>query len=342
LCKIVPCMQGLVQRKILAFALAAAVLTDIGLAIILWPRGFGVDFAVYWRAACALHPYAFSLTPFANPPTALLGIRFLRLLPLWPAYIFTTICGIAAFFFSSRKLYGSAATRLAVFSPALVLGAIPGQLAIIEAALVFLAYASPPITSGVVLAVAASIKPQMVFLAPIALFVRHGWKPTLAFCLSALALAAAATFAFGAMIWSDWLFGMHSLVSVAANRHALLLAVSPLSFLPLVNGFVAFGVLILATVGGLLLYLTRSLPPSEQAGVLVACSLLAAPYALSYDLVALAPLAAAIVLRDQSWRGLAAAGTFTAALGPLSLASAVASLWPRSDRKRDGGRGSKR
>jgi len=75
----------------------------------------------------------------------------------------------------------------------------------------------------------------------------------------------------------------------------------------------------LAAIAAVLLYKSRNLPAGDQAALLVACSLFASPYALSYDMAALAPLAAAVLLRDRSWRSAGAALTFTGAFGPLSL-----------------------
>jgi hypothetical protein len=326
-------IEGLLRHKILTFALIAAVLTDVGLIVVLCPDGIGADFVAYSQAAHSSDPYALSSTPFANPPTALLLLQLLRTMPLWPAYIVVTLAGLALYFWFGRKLYGSASMCLALVSPAVILGAIPGQLAVIEAALVFLAFASPPIAGAAVLAVAAGIKPQMVLMAPVAIYIWHGWKPLLAFICTTLLLAALATFAFGLPIWSEWLAGMRSLVTVAAGRHALLLAVSPLTFLARLNDLVVVGAAVLTAVGAYVLYRMRWLSPPEQAAVLVACSLVASPYALSYDLVALTPLAAALLLRDKSWRGFAATITFTAACGPLTLFGIFPSIW-RVDRQR--------
>jgi len=118
------------------------------------------------------------------------------------------------------------------------------------------------------------------------------------------------------------------LVAAAGERHALLLAVSPLSFAGSLNGIVIAGFLIIALLCVTGVYSFRKSPPQEQAVAVVAFSLLASPYALSYDIVALAPFAAAVILRDRSWRGLLGAVTYTAALGPLSLLSAILSSYP--------------
>jgi hypothetical protein len=321
-------MQFLVRHKILVFALVTAVVTDAGLLVVLWPQGFGADFTVYWRAANSSAPYAAHFMPFANPPTALLWLQILRPFGETASYVVFGIAGLVAYLWSGQRLYGRPAAFLALLSPALLLAAIPGQLAIIEAALVFFAFASPPIASGILLAVAGSLKPQIVLLAPISLYVLHGPKALLAFIVAALLLFGAATLAFGVDIWSEWFAGMGSLVNVAAERHALLLAVSPLSFAGSLHPIVILIACAIAVAGAAAIYVSRNLPAADQAAVLVACSLFASPYALSYDMVALTPFAAALLLRDRSWRAACGAVTFTAAFGPFNLLATLFAARP--------------
>jgi hypothetical protein len=136
---------------------------------------------------------------------------------------------------------------------------------------------------------------------------------------------------FGIDIWAAWFAGMRSLVSVAAGRNALLLAVSPLSFSGSLNGMVLLAALALVIVCSAAIYMLRNLSRPEQAAALVVTSLFAAPYALSYDLVALVPFAATVVLRDKSWRGWCGAIAYTAALGPFSLLAALPALIAHSE-----------
>jgi hypothetical protein len=320
-------MKPFLRHKILVFALLTAVLTDVGLLIFLVPDGIGADFFAFWRAANSPHPYALSATPFGNPPTALILLQALRILPFWPTFAVFTFGGILAFSWFARNLYGRTAALLGLLSPAAILAAVPGQLSIIEGALIFAAFGSSPIACGVLLAVAASLKPQMVLLAPVALYGAKGRRSCLAFVLAAVLLTIVATGLFGPAIWSEWVRGVQMLVAAAGERHALLLAVSPFSFAGSVNRIVIAGAVIIAFLCAAGLYALRNLPAGEQAAALVAFSLLASPYALSYDMVALAPFAAAVVLRDRAWRGLFGAITYTAALGPLCLISALLSAY---------------
>jgi len=186
------------------------------------------------------------------------------------------------------------------------------------------------VVCAVLLAIAGSVKPQIVFLAPIALYVANGPKAVFAFLAAAATLVGAATLAFGTGIWADWFFGMQSLVNEAARRNALLLAVSPLGFFGSFGTLRLLGVLALAALGGAAFYRFRDRPAPERAAVLVACSLFAAPYALSYDMVAMGPFAAAVILRDKTWRGLCAAFSYCGAFGPISLLAALLALNKRA------------
>lgn len=319
-------VEGLLRRKILIFALLTAALTDVGLLVFLVPDGIAADFLAFWRAADSPEPYAFSVTPFANPPTALLWLQALRIFPLWPTFAIFTLAGLLAFAWFGRRLYGLDAALLGLLSPAAILAIVPGQLSIIEAALIFAAYSSSPVGCGILLAVAGSLKPQMVLLAPIALYAARGWRSLAAFALTVLVLAIAATSLWGPGIWLEWVSGAGTLVAAAAERHAVLLAVSPLSFVGFVNSIVIAAALIIAVLCAAGLYLLRELPAPKQAAALVAFSLFASPYALSYDLVALAPFAAGVLLQDRYRRGFAAAITYTAAFGPVSLVMALFAL----------------
>jgi len=123
-----PGEDPLVRHKILIFALTAALVTDIGLLVVLCPDGLAADFAAYWRAANSVHPYDFSITPFANPPTTLLWLQPLRFLPEWPAYLLLSLVSVLAFAAFGSRLYGLRATLLGFLSPPFVLGSFPDSL----------------------------------------------------------------------------------------------------------------------------------------------------------------------------------------------------------------------
>ena len=308
-------------------ALVTAILTDLGLIYLYLHFGIGADFEVFWRAVRNPTPYAYSLLPFGNPPTALLLLQPLKLLPFWRGLFAWDAVTFALFFYFASRLYSRKAALLGTISPALVTSLIAGQVSLLVGALVFAAFLSEPVLCGVLLGLAACTKPQMVFLAPVLLLFSRELKPLAAFCASVALLALAATIACGPSIWSDWLQGMRNMLLVAQHRGALFLTISPMTHGKWVGIFS-----VPAALFGL--YLCRDLPNDRRAAAVVAASLFAAPYSMVYDLAPLAVFASAVILRSSNWRSIAAALTYSGALGPFSIPC----LWPAL---RDGRAGEK-
>jgi hypothetical protein len=304
-------------RYALLLALVAAAVADVGILFVLWPHGLTVDFSVFWQAARDLHPYAFSRSPFGNPPTALLFFKPLEFLPLWPAFALWDAAGLACFLWLGSRLYSIRAVILGVFSPAIIMALAAGQVSLIVGSLVFAAFLADPIVCGILLGIAVCLKPQMVFLAPLLFLFAREIRPLVAFCATGAGLSLLATVVFGPSIWTDWLRGMQNVLAVAEHRHALSLTISPITY-----GF-PFGLLSagLAVLG---LYRCRNLPSGHRAAAVVAASLFAAPYALLYDLAPLAVFAALPIFRGSNWRSFGAALTYSAGLGPFSIPA----LWP--------------
>jgi hypothetical protein len=304
-------------RYALLLALLTAVTTDVVLGWFYARVGFAADFAVFWRAVREASPYAFSLWPFGNPPTALIFLQPLRLLPFWLGYAVWDLATLLLFIGLGGRLYGRGAALLGTISPATVTALIAGQVSLLVGALVFAAFLSGPILCGVLLGIAACLKPQAIFLAPLLFLFAREVRPLAAFAGTVAALALVATVAAGPSIWSDWLGGMGNVLAVARHRGALFLTVSPMSFHP----WLGFASVPVAIYG---LYLCRELPNTHRAAAVVAASLFAAPYAMVYDLAPLAVFAAVPILRISDWRSFGAALTYSGALGSLSIPF----LWP--------------
>jgi hypothetical protein len=321
------------QRKALAFAILLAALSNAATLWWLWPDGFGVDFAVFWRTVNgpASQIYAPTAEPFAYPPTALIWFQPLRLAPFWPSYVLWTMISVAAFWVTSAKLYGIAPTRLAIFSPAILLGLIPGQTSMIAAACLFAAFKLDlAIARGVLLGVAVTLKPQLAFLAPLFLLTCREWRSLAAMAFTVTVIAAVATLVFGIGIWSDWLRSSEAFQQIVSNRGLTASAVSPSSYFAR-----PFSIAVIGVGVGLGLFIalrSRGLGPANRAAAIVAASLISAPYALRYDLVALMPVVAAAILSLDDRKGIVAALSYSAALGPLSIIAALPSIfaWRRS------------
>ena len=305
------------RRYALLLALVTAVITGVMLCWVYSRLGFAADFKVFWQAARSSAPYAYSSLPFGNPPTALLLLQPLKLLPFWSGYAVWDLMTAGLFLWFGSRLYGHRAALLGAISPAVVTALIAGQVSLLAGALIFAAFVSEPVFCGAFLGVAFCLKPQMMFLAPLLFLLTREFKPLVAFCVTVAVLALGATLACGPSIWSDWFAGMHNVLAVATRRGALFLTVSPMAYHPWLG-------LLSGPLALLGLYLCRNLSNPHRAAAVVAASLFAAPYAMMYDLAPLAVFAAVPILRSSDWRSFGAALSYSAALGPFSIPF----LWP--------------
>lgn len=293
------------QPALVALAVTTGVIATAGFAKHVLGVVFFPDFTVFWTAARSPTPYdAVALTsaqqwaldpgaglrPFAYPPSALLLLKPLSLLPYWPALIAWTVLGIAAFA-AAAAAYGRKAI-LAVFSPMLGLSIIIGQLSLFLGAGLSGAVAlvsRREVSAGILFGVVAAIKPQMAVLVPVALLAGSHWRG-LAAAAATASLIVAASLLLGSSLWIDWiasLSGFSNQVLAAAFREMNL--APGLWFAPLGAGAVW--------------YVWRTtLEPELRLVALVAGTCLCVPYIMNYDLVAMAPAASVLMLR-KDWRG---------------------------------------
>jgi len=323
------------ERWPLLIALWVAISSNMAIVALLWPKAEAVDFAVFWRAVHALHPYAPNEQPFVYPPTALLWFSPLKLVDVWPAYLAWTAVSIILFAAAALRLYGRGATALAMISPAMSVGLIPGQTSLIAAALLFLAFASEQrLPRGILLGALLTFKPQLAVMAPLFLIVRRDWLALAATAVTALAIALAATALFGRGLWSDWVGAIPAFQQIVTHRGLSMSAVSPAAFATSI-GLPRLPLLLIGGAAALLIAIkSRRLRNPECAAMIATASLFAAPYALRYDLIAIAPAMAAVILTETGRRALLACVAYSATFGPLSLAAGTCVVdWRSQDRQ---------
>jgi hypothetical protein len=267
------------------------------------------DFYVFWTAANHWRaPYdpapilrleaALHLTgvwPFAYPPTFLVLLRPLALVPLKLAYPLWS--GITAALFTLAASFmvrpAWAAVALVAAPPVFIAGEL-GQTSLLVGAAVIaglLARERWPALAGALFAVALCVKPQTMIMAPIVLWGR--WRVLAWMAVACLALAAA-SLAFGAERWLEWFHALARFRVIAPEADRI----NPSALLPGTAWPVA-----LAALGGWFAWTSRDL-----AGLTIG-ALLATPYAHAYDLAPLAPLALVwLIDRARSGWGLAIAG----------------------------------
>jgi hypothetical protein len=173
-----------------------------------------------------------------------------------------------------------------------------GQMAPLLSAMMFLAFSLPSVARGALVALVISIKPQFAFVAPLVL-----WSDRPAFIsmmATGAALLAGYVLIFGAETWLAWFeafarfrddtrtLGVDPMVTTLAGR-AQAYGYPQLPFLALALAISA--------------YLAIRKPIDDLAALTVGCSIFASPYALPYDLVAIAPWAAERLQKDRlDWR----------------------------------------
>jgi hypothetical protein len=295
------------------------------------------DFYVFWTAAQHWQaPYDPAIIarleasihlggvwPFAYPPTFLLIVWPFAQLPLTIAYPLWTGLSCGLFFYAAAHMIRPAyATALLLIAPVIFYGAELGQTSLLVGAAMIGAWLmrdKRPLLAGVLLGIAACVKPQALVLAPIVFWGR--WR-----LLSGMALAGAAlivaSLVFGWQRWAEW---PHAL----AAFHALVPEIDRVNPSSLIEApWWA------AIVGAFGLYLALT---SKDLVGLVGGALCLTPYAHGYDLAPLTPLAASWLFerRIHGW-GLAVCGaallagvvaTPAASLALFGAIAAVRSTW---------------
>lgn len=323
------------ERWPLLIAAWVAISSNLAIVAVLWPKSQAVDFAVFWRAVRALHPYAPNEQPFVYPPTALLWFSPLKLVDVWQGYLIWTALSLILFAAAAFWLYGRNAAALAMISPAMSVGLIPGQTSLIAAAILFAAFATEcRLCRGVLLGALLTFKPQLAILAPLFLVGSRDWRSLAAMVVTALLLTGIAIGLFGAQAWSEWIAAIPAFQHIVAHRGLSMSAVSPAAFATSI-GLPRLPLLLLGCAAALVIAIKSArLSDPDRAAMIATASLFAAPYALRYDLIAIAPAMAAVILSSTGRTALLACVGYSATFGPLSLAAGTAVVdWRHCDRQ---------
>jgi hypothetical protein len=288
------------------------------------------DFYVFWTAAQHWQtPYDPAIIarleaaihlggtwPFAYPPTFLLFVWPFAQLPLNIAYPLWTALSCGVFFYAAAHLVRPPyAAALLAIAPVVFFAAELGQTSLpVGAAMIgaWLTRDSRPALAGILLGLAACIKPQALALAPIVFWGR--WR-MLGWMMASGAALAAASLVFGAQRWVEWphaLAAFQALVPATDRINPSALIAAP------------WWIALVAALG---LYLAAT---SKDLVGLVGGALCLAPYAHGYDLAPLTPLAASWLLqrRVHGWGHALAGGALLAGLvaTPAAALAFVAAL----------------
>lgn len=276
---------------------------------------------------------------FYYPPTFLLICAGLAHLPYLPAFLGFEAASLCLYLFVARRILGEPSwvvlVPLLAFAPLIwTLGL--GQNSLLTAALfgaATLLVDRRPVFAGMLLG-ALCYKPHLALLVPIALAAGGHWRALVSALGSALALCLLSLVAFG---WDTW----HDFIA-AATGSSTVYASGRIPFTGYINPFgavrqfggtqnIAYAVqvgAILAAAALVTFVWRRRLPLPLRAATLASASLVAAPFALFYDLM-LAAVAVLWLLRGDGktsladWERIALAGLFLLSLSPRSSAEAL-------------------
>jgi len=311
----------------------------------------GADFAALWaggRAALSAPdrvydfayvtalqdwPFGGHLRPFIYPPPALLLFAPFGALPLGVAYVLWTALTGALFLWGARRI--GAPWWIALF-PAVFLVAFCGQTTFLIAGLAALAmvWRERAITAGVLLGVAAAVKPQLLIFMPIALLAEWRWRTLITAGLTGLLLCGASAAIWGLGPWRAWIEALPRFQALIETTPGLIEdAITPYAWLQR-NGWPAGWVpLLIAPFAAALVWLTvrSSNRPADRLVATFGAALLVSPYAMPYDAALLAPGVAVYLgmTAHRHWIAYAAAACFyTVGLihGPMSVLMALALL----------------
>ena len=231
--------------------------------------------------------------PWAYPPSALLQFLPFAPLPFPVAYTVYLLLTFGFFLWVARPYAGSAWPLLLASSPVLY-AAWSGQTSFLVGGLILAGLARlPRLSGGVLLGIAAALKPQLLVLAPLCM-IAAGHYRALAGSIVGGAGVGLASFALGPSLWLDWLDALPRFVETVRSMDILNRAVTPTGFLWNL-GLPAWPVVV--PLGALTIYAAwtifrRSDDKRLQAIVLIGGGLWFSPYAMNYELAMLAPMAA--------------------------------------------------
>ena len=254
------------------------------------------------------------LRPFPYPPSALLVFGPLARLPFWPAYWIWTGLGLAAFLTAGLRLGAGRPWLAAVLvfaAPAAVSGMLAGQSVFLIGGLVMAAIPvldRRPILAGLLLGVAAAIKPSLLIAAPILLAVGGHWRALLSSIAAGSVMIAASALTYGVGPWQAWIGSAEAFeAQVLGDARLLKMVVSPAG--PLrqigVTGPLLLAVQLVCAL--IVLALAAAAFRRESSArlrliTLLGAGLMATPYAMNYDTVLLAPAAVAGLLGASAGR----------------------------------------
>jgi alpha-1,2-mannosyltransferase len=289
--------------------------------------GAAPDFSVFWTATHVptshLYDSAYVTTkqawlvpptagprPWIYPPSALLFFMPFGLIAFWPAFFVWSGLSLTSFWFAWRDNLKSWQLVLAMGSPSFVMALTQGQTTLfIGAASAFSlrALGNRPILAGALLGIAAAAKPQLLLMTPIALVSGGHLRSLWAFVLGGVTLVLV-SLVFGFVAWIEWARALGDYVGLVKDMNLFPKIITPIGLAGTIGPRSLAIAMVLSPIAGAALtwFAFKNRDHGLRLTALVVGSLCCSPYAIRYELAAIAPVMVATLFSSGVWRWLAA------------------------------------
>lgn len=313
------CLAGFPQGYLMTIIKAGGIVIADGEAQLADGGRIGGDYTIFWSAGrAALDGNAASLYDPSSfrtmmqeafgahyggfrwlyPPHWLTVIAPMALLPFTLSYLAFVILTFGLFLRVAQRIVGDLQFLLLLTAtPVMLVTALFGQNGFLISAIMLAALFLENrrgIVSGILIGL-LTLKPQFGLVVPFALAARHAWQTIAVAAATAAGLAALSAALFGIEPWIAWISGLGTApadLMETRSQDYLGLQISVHASLRLLGaGDIAAaagqGLTILAAIGLAAAGVRQAAPDRLKACLVVACSYLATPYGMIYDLPAL-------------------------------------------------------
>jgi len=240
----------------------------------------------------ALSPDFRGFYPYWNPPSFLLLLAPLAMIPLAPAYV---VWALGTFMLSLIAALGrdwrSLAGVAALAAPSTLINAVSGQNGFLSAALIvggLRAAHQSPVFGGILLGL-LTYKPQFALLIPVALLARRNWRAIASSFVTFLTTVVMSSLFFGDSIWVKWIHAALTYGDLLRENSGNLNKLMPTFLAGLheigLSGFIADGgQVIIYIVVAVILWRALKIDATDRGtAATIVGSFIVAPYAFIYD-----------------------------------------------------------